>query len=135
MSEKTLPVIYRTTRRGRTILSLKVDDKLDKDKRVFAEFVDTHLISEMTDELSKALSARHSQYETKGISYRLRGFVTQDIYDEIVTPEKMYVDVNGEMMHISQLRNAVAYAKEKGFLEDKKQKIVVESPTISKQGI
>lgn len=133
MSDKTNPVIYRTTRRGRTVLSLKVDDKTDR--RIFAEFMDTHLISELNEELSKALAKRQIEYDKKNISYRLRGFVTQEVYDEIVTPEKTYVEIEGVPMHISHLREAVAFAKEKGYVEDTKPKVVVEMPNIKKETI
>lgn len=121
------PPAYRTTNRGSSVISLITQG----DKRIFAQFRNTFLVND-TPEILAALKKKHEEYEAKNTPIKLRGFLTQHLFELQTSPDKSYFRYKDKMIHSKEIEQAIDFAVEKGFRFSDKEYIVVNQMTYSK---
>ena len=72
--------------------------------------------------------------EDNGKPVKDRRVLTQDEFLELTSPESMLVEIDGERVHISDIREAVRVAKKNGWKPTGKQKFILTTKSKISQG-
>ena len=63
-----------------------------------------------------------------------RRILTEDEFLELTSPESMFLEIDGQQVHITEIREAVSVAKENGWKPTRKQKYILPPKSKISQG-
>lgn len=118
--------IYKCLHSGGYKLPVMVKDEDATSKR-YIQFKDNMYMTEDAKEV-EALDKIIADEQKLKVPIARRRVLTEDEFIEYTTPEKLYLEIDGVNVHISDLRTAYRFAKEKGMSFVEKERFVINKP-------
>lgn len=123
----TKKVIFKCIHSGGYKIPIIVRNKFREEVKRYITFKNNTYMTDDAQEIEKLTEIMETETENL-VPIKNRKVLSEDEFIAHTTPEKLYLEIDGEMIHISDLRTAYRFAKENGVKFTAKDKVILAKP-------
>ncbi|HRK00910.1 MAG TPA: hypothetical protein PL089_14970 [Ignavibacteria bacterium] len=114
--------VYKSLQQGLVSLPIIVKDKFGNEVKKYVRFNKNTL---RTNDLQEIAELDRIYEEDRNLPVKNRRVLSQDEFLSVTSPDSLYVEVDGEKIHISQVREAVKIARANGWTPTETEVIII----------